>query len=164
MKKMLYALCLMAGLAVVACEQEEAFVPHVDFPPTEVTIPTAGTEELAEPIYVTFTANAAWTAAITGEGAAEWLSLSPKSGEAGEAKIKLDALKNTGKENRTAAVEIAVEGLETIVVKVTQLQKNAIDVNAEDTYSVSFEGGVVEIEVGANVAYTYEADAECRLS
>ena len=160
MKKMLYTLCLMAGLAVVACEQEEAFVPHVDFPPTEVTIPTAGTEELAEPIYVTFTANAAWTAAITGEGAAEWLSLSPKSGEAGEAAIKLDALKNTGNENRTAAVEIAVEGLEPIVVKVTQLQKNAIDVNAEDTYSVSFEGGVVEIEVGANVAYTYEADAE----
>ena len=160
MKKMLYALCFMAGLAVVACTQEEAFVPHVDFPPTEVTIPTAGTEDLAEPIYVTFTANAAWTAAITGEGAAEWLSLSPKSGEAGEAKIKLDALKNTCKENRTAAVEIKVEGLETIVVKVTQTQKNAIDVNAEDAYTVSFEGGKVEVEVGANVAYTYEADAE----
>ena len=160
MKKMLFAMCLMAGFAFVACEQEEAFIPHVDFPPTEVTIPTAGTEELAEPIYVTFTANAAWTAAITGEGAAEWLSLSPKSGEAGEAKIKLDALKNTGNENRTAAVEIAVEGLETIVVKVTQLQKNAIDVNAEDAYTVSFEGGSVEIEVGANVAYTYEASAE----
>ena len=160
MKKMLYALCLMAGLAVVACEQEEAFVPHVDFPPTEVTIPTAGTEDLAEPIYVTFTANAAWTAAVAGEGAADWLSLSPKSGEAGEAKIKLDALKNTANENRTAAVEIAVEGLETIVVKVTQLQKNAIDVNAEDAYTVSFRGGSVEVEVGANVAYTYEADAE----
>ena len=160
MKKMLYALCFMAGLAVVACTQEEAFVPHVDFPPTEVTIPTAGTEDLAEPIYVTFTANAAWTAAITGEGATEWLSLSPKSGEAGEAKIKLDALKNTGKEDRTAAVEIKVEGLETIVVKVTQLQKNAIDVNAEDAYTVSFKGGSVEVEIGANVAYTYEADAE----
>ena len=159
MKKMLYALCLMAGLAVVACEQE-VFVPHVDFPPTEVTIPTAGTEDLATPITVNFTANAAWTATLTGEGAAEWLSISPKSGEAGEAAIKLDALKNTGNENRTAAVEIAVEGLEPIVVKVTQLQKNAIDVNAEDVYSVSFEGGVVEIEVGANVAYTYEADAE----
>ena len=159
MKKMLYALCLMAGLAVVACEQE-VFVPHVDFPPTEVTIPTAGTEDLATPITVNFTANAAWTATLTGEGAAEWLSISPKSGEAGEAAVKLDALKNTGNENRTAAVEIAVEGLETIVVKVTQLQKNAIDVNAEDVYSVSFEGGVVEIEVGANVAYTYEADAE----
>ena len=160
MKKMLYALCLMAGLAVVACEQEEAFVPHVDFPPTEVTIPTAGTEELAEPITVKFNANAAWTAALTGEGVAEWLSISPKSGEAGEASIKLDAVANTGKENRTASLEITVEGLEPIVVKVTQLQKNAIDVNAEDAYTVSFKGGSVEVEVGANVAYTYEADAE----
>ena len=160
MKKMLYALCLMAGLAVVACEQEEAFVPHLDFPPTEVTLPTAGTEDLAEPVMVKFNANAAWTATLTGEGVAEWLSISPKSGEAGEAAIKLDAIANKGKENRTASLEIAVEGLETVVVKVTQLQKNAIDVNAEDVYSVSFEGGVVEIEVGANVAYTYEADAE----
>lgn len=160
MKKMLYALCLMAGLAVVACEQEEAFVPHVDFPPTEVTIPTAGTEELAEPITVKFTANAAWTAALTGEGVAEWLSISPKSGEAGEASIKLDAVANTGKENRTASLEITVEGLEPIVVNVTQLQKNAIDVNAEDAYTVSFKGGSVEVEVGANVAYTYELSAD----
>ena len=160
MKKMLYALCLMAGLAVVACEQEEAFVPHVDFPPTEVTIPTAGTEELAEPITVKFNANAAWTAALTGEGVAEWLSISPKSGEAGEASIKLDAVANTGKENRTASLEITVEGLEPIVVKVTQLQKNAIDVNAEDTYTVSFKGGSVEVEVGYNVAYTHEVSAD----
>ena len=121
----------MAGLAVVACEQEEAFVPHVDFPPTEVTIPTAGTEELAEPITVKFTANAAWTATPTGEGAAEWLSMSPKSGAAGEASIKLDAVANKGNENRTASLEIALEGLEPLVVKVTQLQKNAIDVNAD---------------------------------
>ena len=160
MKKMLYALCLMAGLAVVACEQEEVFVPHVDFPPTEVTIPTAGTEDLAEPLTVTFTANAAWTAALTGEGVAEWLSISPKSGEAGDAVIKLDAVANKGNENRTASLEISVEGLETIVVKVTQLQKNAIDVDAKDAYTVSFEGGSVEVEVGANVGYTYEASAE----
>ena len=38
----------------------------------------------------------------------------------------------------------------------TQLQKNAIDVNAEDAYTVPFEGGVIEVEVGANVGYTYE--------
>ena len=60
MKKI--ALMLMAAcFAVVACEEE--FVPHLDFPPTEVTIPAAGTEELAEPITVNFTANAAWNLA-----------------------------------------------------------------------------------------------------
>jgi len=149
---------MAASFAVVACEEE--FVPHLDFPPTEVTIPAAGTEELAEPITVNFTANAAWTATLTGEGVAEWLSISPKSGNAGDASIKLDALVNTGNENRTAILEIAVEGLETIQVPVVQLQKNAIDVNGEDTYTVSFKGGSVEIEVGHNVDYTYEASAE----
>lgn len=158
MKKI--ALFLMAAVAVIACQEKEEFVPHLDFPPTEVTIPTAGTEDLAEPLTVTFTANAAWTATLAGEGVAEWLSISPKSGQAGEAKIKIDALANTGNENRTASLEIAVEGLEPAVVKITQLQKNAIDVNAEDAYTVSFKGGSVEIEIGHNVDYTYEVDAE----
>ena len=146
----------MAAFAVIACQEKEEFVPHLDFPPTEVTIPTAGTEELAEPLYVTFTANAAWTATLTGEGVAEWLSISPKSGEAGEAKIKLDALANTSTENRTATLEIALEGLEPALVTVTQLQKNAIDVTADASYTVSFKGGAVEVEVGHNVDYTYE--------
>ena len=157
MKKI--ALFLMAAFAVMAC-QKETFVPHVDFPAAEVTIPTAGTEELAEPIYATFTANAAWTAALTGEGVTEWLSISPKSGEAGEAKIKIDATANTGKENRTAAIVVTVEGLDPIQIPVVQLQKNAIDVNADAAYTVSFKGGSVEIEVGHNVAYTYEVSAD----
>ena len=42
----------MAAFAVIACQEKEEFVPHLDFPPTEVTIPTAGTEELAEPFAV----------------------------------------------------------------------------------------------------------------
>ena len=39
MKKI--ALFLMAAAAVISCNKEE-FVPHVDFAPAEVTIPTAG--------------------------------------------------------------------------------------------------------------------------
>lgn len=157
MKKI--ALFLMAAAAVISCNKEE-FVPHVDFAPVEVTIPTAGTDELAEPVTFNFTANAAWTAEVKGENVIEWLSISPKKGEAGEASIKFTATANTSKENRTATLEINVEGLETIVVPVVQLQKNAIDVNADAAYTVSFKGGSVEIEVGHNVAYTYEVSAD----
>ena len=157
MKKI--ALFLMAAAAVISCNKEE-FVPHVDFAPVEVTIPTAGTDELAEPVAFNFTANAAWTAEVKGENVIEWLSISPKKGEAGEASIKFTATANTAKENRTATLEINVEGLETIVVPVVQLQKNAIDVNADAAYTVSFKGGSVEIEVGHNVAYTYEVSAD----
>lgn len=157
MKKI--ALFLMAAAAVISCNKEE-FVPHVDFAPVEVTIPTAGTDELAEPVTFNFTANAAWTAEVKGENVIEWLSISPKKGEAGEASIKFTATANTAKENRTATLEINVEGLETIVVPVVQLQKNAIDVNADAAYTVSFKGGSVEIEVGHNVDYTYEVSAD----
>ncbi len=157
MKKI--ALFLMAAAAVISCNKEE-FVPHVDFAPAEVTIPTAGTDELAEPVTFNFTANAAWTAEVKGENVIEWLSISPKKGEAGEASIKFTAAANTAKENRTATLEINVEGLETIVVPVVQLQKNAIDVTADAAYTVSFKGGSVEIEVGHNVDYTYEVSAD----
>ena len=157
MKKI--ALFLMAAVAVIACNKEE-FVPHADFPPTEVTIPTAGTDDLAEPLTFNFSANAAWTASLTGENVQEWLSISPKSGAAGDAAIKFTAAANTDKENRTATLEIKVEGMEPILVPVVQLQKNAIDVNADAAYTVSFKGGSVEIEVGHNVAYTYEASAD----
>lgn len=151
MKKI--ALMLMAAcFAVVACEEE--FVPHADFPPTQVTIPAVGTDEV--PVAFEFSANAAWTATLVGENVVEWLSISPKKGEAGDATIKFTATANTDKENRTATLEITVSGLEPIQVPVVQLQKNAIDVNAEDAYTVSFKGGTVEIEVGHNVDYTYE--------
>ena len=155
MKKI--ALFLMAAFAVIACQEE--FVPHADFPPTQVTIPTAGTDDLAEPVAFNFTANAAWTATLLGENVQEWLSISPKKGEAGAASIKFTATANTDKENRTATLEITVEGLDPIQVPVVQLQKNAIDVKAEDAYTVSFKGGSVEVEVGHNVGYTYEVDA-----
>ena len=155
MKKI--ALMLMAAcFAVVACEEE--FVPHADFPPTQVTIPAVGTDEA--PVTFEFNANAAWTATLVGENVVEWLSISPKKGEAGDASIKFTAAANTDKENRTATLEITVAGLEPIQVPVVQLQKNAIDVNAEDAYTVSFKGGSVEIEVGHNVDYTYEVSAE----
>ena len=155
MKKI--ALMLMAAcFAVVACEDE--FVPHADFPPTQVTIPAVGTDEV--PVAFDFSANAAWTATLVGENVVEWLSISPKKGEAGDASIKFTATANTDKENRTATLEITVAGLEPIQVPVVQLQKNAIDVNAEDAYTVSFRGGSVEIEVGHNVDYTYEVSGE----
>ncbi len=147
---------MAACFAVVACEEE--FVPHADFPPTQVTIPAVGTDEV--PVAFDFSANAAWTATLVGENVVEWLSISPKKGEAGDASIKFTATANTDKENRTATLEITVAGLEPIQVPVVQLQKNAIDVNAEDAYTVSFRGGSVEIEVGHNVDYTYEVSGE----
>ena len=148
----------MAAFAVVACQKDE-FVPHADFAPTQVTIPTAGTDDLAEPVVFNFTANAAWTATLVGENVQEWLSISPKKGEAGEASIKFTATANTAKENRAATLEITVEGLDPIQVPVVQLQKNAIDVTADAAYTVSFKGGSVEVEVGHNVDYTYDVDA-----
>ena len=141
----------MAAFAIMACEEE--FVPHVDFKPVEVTIPTAGSEGT---VTFDFTANADWTAALKGENVAEWLNISPKSGEAGDASIKFTATANTSNEARTATLELTVEGLEPTVVTVTQLQKNAIDVTADAAYTLSFKGETVEVSVGHNVEYTYD--------
>ena len=153
MKKI--ALFLIEAFVVMACEEE--LIPDVNFAPAGVVIPIAGSgDEAAETVTFDFNANAAWTAALTGEGVDEWLSISPKKGGAGEASIKFTALANPTKDYRTAVLEISVQGHETISVNVSQERPNAIDVTGEASYTVSFEGGSVEIEVGANVDYTYE--------
>jgi hypothetical protein len=144
----------MAAFAVIACEEE--FVPHVDFTPADVTLSNVSTDDLAAPVTFDFTANAAWTASLKGEGVGEWLSISPKKGEAGDASIKFTAMANDTKEDRTATLEIIVEGLDPILVNVTQLQTNAIDISGESAYTLSFNGETVEIEVGHNVEYSYE--------
>lgn len=111
----------------------------------EYTIPTAGTEEVEQ--FIEFTTNAAWTATVKGD----WLSITPKKGEAGEGKIKLIADANKTNDTLVATVVVTVEG----AVKeftVTQLQKDAFSLVAESA-TIGADGGEVELKVMTNVAY-----------
>lgn len=152
MKKI--ALFLIAAIAVIACKPEEKVTPEVNILTDAATlvIPTEGGQ-----VSVDFEANVDWTAAL--KETADWCTLTPASGVAGSSSVKLIAVENEGKENRSVTVVITAE---TAVKEftVTQLQKDALVLDGTKSFDVPAEGGEVKFAVAHNVALTATADVE----
>lgn len=133
-------------LLALSCEKKED--PFLTLNSNEaVSVPVEG-----DNVSIKFNTNVAWTA----ESDADWLTVSPTSGEGikgGAAfTVKASALKNDNTDSRTAKVTIKAEAI-TKTVTVTQGQKDALEVDVVE-YEVPQEGGVVDVEVNANVEYT----------
>lgn len=146
MKKVLLSLMAIA-VALVSCKKEEQIVPEIKADKTEVTVPTAGTED--EDVFIEFESNVEWTAAL--KEAIDWGSITPAKGVAGKGKIKIIADANQGNDARTAVV-VVTAGSAQKEFTVTQLQKDAFSLVAEAA-EVGAEGGEVEIKVMTNIAY-----------
>lgn len=135
------------AVALVSCKKEEQIVPEIKADKTEVTVPTAGTED--EDVFIEFESNVEWTAAL--KEAIDWGSITPAKGVAGKGKIKIIADANQGNDARTAVV-VVTAGSAQKEFTVTQLQKDAFSLVAEAA-EVGAEGGEVEIKVMTNIAY-----------
>lgn len=146
MKKVLLSLMAIA-VALVSCKKEEQIVPEIKADKTEVTVPTAGTEE--EDVFIEFESNVEWTAAL--KESIDWGSITPQKGNAGKGKIKIIADVNEGNDARTAIV-VVTAGSAQKEFTVTQLQKDAFSL-VTDAAEIGAEGGEVEIKVMTNIAY-----------
>ena len=135
------------AVALVSCKKEEQIVPEIKADKTEVTVPTAGTED--EDVFIEFESNVEWTAAL--KEAIDWGSITPAKGVAGKGKIKIIADANQGNDARTVVV-VVTAGAAQKEFTVTQLQKDAFSLVAESA-EVGAEGGEVEIKVMTNIAY-----------
>lgn len=153
MKKLLFS--LFAVLAFVACSDdiEEAYEITFETPTTE-------TEAINTPFgkstVIKFTAEAAWTAEVVSTRAVDWCSVSPTSGEAGEATITITTTTNDTSEERSAEV-VLKSGSTEKTIEVTQ--KAAPQPN--QIFYTSSDGKIVEpynpADFGANiVSNTYE--------
>ena len=71
----------MLAIMAVACVKHE-ITPEIK---CEVSVPVSGTIE--EDIFVSFSSNVKWTAAI--KEVVDWCQVTPESGEAGDAKVRL---------------------------------------------------------------------------
>lgn len=148
MKKILY---LMAALAIfaVSCTKPEPVKPSITLStPADVTVPTDGGIQT-----VSFTSNVPWTASIDNSN---W-SVSPASGEAGTATVKITAPNNTTEDAIVVKVTLKAETASQVVT-FTQLQKDAMVVDVT-SYEAPAEGGKVSVKVKANVEVTATTDA-----
>lgn len=140
------ALFTLLALALVAWSCEKQIEESLSLKSAaDITLPVEG-----DVATVSFSTTVPWTA----ESSAAWLTLNPASGEAGDVSLKAAATKNDSNDNRKAVITIKAGSL-SATVNVEQSQTDAITLATKE-FTVSAEGGSVEIPVSANVDYTVE--------
>ena len=93
-----------------------------------------------------------WTLAKEGD----WLTVDKTSGS-GNAVIKVTASANTSDESRTGSITLKSEGLSDQKIEFSQEAENIIlKVLGEDSYLIKPEGGLLKIDIEANIDYTFE--------
>ena len=104
--KSFYLLALAATLAFTGCKKDDEGASRsgeLTVGQTEYTLGAAEDRTAA----ATFTAPADWTLTVTYEDAADWLTVTPASGTAGEQSVELSATRNYRTSDRTAYVDLA---------------------------------------------------------
>ena len=166
MKHFTQFLIVLFTLIIYSCDKSESenTEPAPEQKPTDKIELASGTD--TNPVVptdggtvsISFNASTSWSAQPVNDRADTWVSVSPTSGNAGTATIKITAKANTEPDDRSAAIQIKA-GTAQQTVKVTQKQKNALTVTAS-TFEVPVEGMDINVEVKANVALTYKIDAD----
>ena len=154
MKKI--ALFLAIAAAALACKPEETVTPEVKVLSDAADLVIA--QDGSEPVYIDFEANVDWTAEFKDASAADWCTITPKEGKAGEGKVRILAGENSTNDNRVAVVVIKAQSAQQEVT-VTQLQKNALVAGAT-ALEVAAEGGEVKVTLSHNVDYEVEIEGE----
>lgn len=148
-------LFLAVAVAAIACKPEETVTPEVKVlsDASALVIEQEGGEALID-----FDANVEWTAEFKDASAADWCSLSPKSGAAGANKVKVVAIENATNENREVVVVIKAQTAQAEAT-VTQLQKDALVAGAA-SYDVPAEASELKVKLGRNVDFEVKTDAD----
>ena len=117
-------------------------------------------DEFADEEAISFSVTADWIAEIVNDRADSWLSISPKSGTAGDAFITIKANNNDTHDERNATVIIKA-GSASKTINVSQKQKDALTVTSSK-FEVGAEGGEVKIEIKANINFEYEINESAK--
>ena len=145
---------LFVSLALVSCEED---IPlDLSVTPKEVTIPADGGSAT-----ISFTSPVAWKAVSS----ADWVNISPASGEAGDMVIKLSAKANPDQTERSATVTVSIVDTDySETVKVIQPGSEppfvpSLEVQPE-SLRASAQGEELSFTVTANLAWTASVDAD----
>ena len=137
--KSFYLLALAATLAFTGCKKDDedegaSQTGKLTVGQTEYTLGAAEDRTAA----VTFSPRPTGRLTVTYEDAADWLTVTPASGTAGEQTVELSAAENTQTASRTAYVDLAC-GEETVRLTVTQAAASG-----ETDFTVLFDPGFAQ--------------------
>lgn len=160
MKKLLFL--LFAIMAFAACSKDDEDVnsgnnePIPEKPKSEIKLNKTSLDfercggYFGGPLFST---TAPWTAEVINSRADGWLTISPTSGDAGNAIMSITYAENDTPNDRSASIVIKA-GASTETITVNQKQKDALTVTASK-FEIDDEGGEILIEVMANIDFDY---------
>ena len=162
MKKILaYSFALIA-LLLSSCSKDE-LIPEVIFPvgTTDYFQTSIDFDNKAGEKTISFTSNVAWSASVdeTRDGSS-WCSVSPSSGEAGQAILKISVKENTTYDDRNAVVRLTYgDSIKSIFVNQKQLDALTL---TSDRFEIPVSGGTVTVEVKSNIDYQVNISEDCK--
>jgi len=143
MKKFLLIASVVLAAFALSCTKETKVEDGITVKTNDTSVPTEGGV-----VSIDINSTVAWTA----KSSQSWVTISPASGEAGDATVKASVLKNDETDSRVAEITFTA-GSKSAKFTITQGQKN--DLQLETTsFEVPAEGGAVAVKVKANVSYS----------
>ncbi len=147
---------LIAGCDGTGTENEPEITPEIKF--TEDIVTSGISVESAEQsITLSFSTNVAWSATVS----ANWLTISPSSGEAGKNSVKVEVEENRTGQPRSATITISdKESTQKVSVTVRQEALKASLTVSPESLEFSANKGEEMLNVTSNTDWVITKDAE----
>ena len=147
---------LIAGCGGTGTENEPEITPEIEF--TEDIVTSGISVESAEQsITLSFSTNVAWSATVS----ADWLTISPSSGEAGKNSVKVEVEENRTGQPRSATITISdKESMQKVSVTVRQEALKASLTVSPESLEFSANKGEEMLNVTSNTDWVITKDAE----
>lgn len=142
----LFAITFMSGCG----EKTESITPEIKL--ADLSSSSISVDSKAQTVIVGFTSNVSWTASTT----ADWIVITPSSGNTGTASVRINVQENTSHQSRNAVLTIADKTAEAVVnITVNQEAAPEIPVFSLDhtDFNVKAEGGDIQLKVTHNIGY-----------
>jgi len=105
---------------------------------------------------ISFKSTEAWTASLVNNRANTWCTIEPTSGLKGSNTLTIHVKENDETDDRNAIIQLKA-GSTVKNINVSQKQKNALTLTT-NKYQIPSKGGEFEVEIKANVKYSYTID------
>ena len=147
---------LIAGCGGTGTENEPEITPEIKF--TEDIVTSGISVESAEQsITLSFSTNVAWSATVS----ADWLTISPSSGETGKNSVKVEVEENRTGQPRSATITISdKESTQKVSVTVRQEALKASLTVSPESLEFSANKGEEMLNVTSNTDWLITKDAE----
>ena len=147
---------LIAGCGGTGTENEPEITPEIKF--TEDIVTSGISVESAEQsITLSFSTNVAWSATVS----ADWLTISPSSGEVGKNSVKVEVEENRTGQPRSATITISdKESTQKVSVTVRQEALKASLTVSPESLEFSANKGEEMLSITSNTDWVITKDAE----